>query len=82
MCNLVMPNLGCINNAEQFTIDRIFIYCVIVGSGEDRCLHEVRQIHEDPRQQQDGQMGKPERVTDKKIPPKLLEPCSQVQLNN
>lgn len=42
---------------------------IIPGSGEDCCLHEVRQIHEDSRQQQDGQVGKQERVKDDAFTP-------------
>lgn len=44
-----------------FFNDLVF-YHFIIGSGEDCCLHEVRQIHEDSHQQQDGQMGEQERV--------------------
>lgn len=42
----------------------ITMVCIILspGSGEDRCLHEVRQIHEDTCEQQDGQVGKQEGV--------------------
>lgn len=47
----------------------VALYHITTGSGEGCCIHEVQQIHEDSRQQQDGQMGKQERVT-----------CSQVQL--
>lgn len=41
-----------------------WVECLVLGSGEDRCLHEVRQIHEDARQQQDGPMGKQEGIRD------------------
>lgn len=37
--------------------------CVISGSGKNCCLHEVRPIHQDSCQQQDGPMGKQKRVT-------------------
>lgn len=52
--------------------------CLVSGPGEGRRLHEVRQVREDSRQQQDGQMGKQEGITDGW---KRKEP-SQVQLSN
>lgn len=50
--------------------------CLVLGSGEDRCLHEVWRIHEDARQQQDGRMGKQEGIAEES-----RTTYSQVQLN-
>lgn len=51
-----------VNSIMQLTVTGY--KCIILGSGEDCCLHEVRQIHEDSCQQQDGQVGTQERVKD------------------
>lgn len=61
MWYLLMCWFCCVNSAALITV-----VCIILspGSGEDCSLHEVRQIHEDTCEQQDGQVGKQEGVED------------------